>query len=187
MRYQAHRPVPREKRSEGPTDRYTVKPRIGDRNGLNDHSSNVSFFLRGAEQRSLERKRPITVPACSLRKQDQRIATDQSFGYCVTLDRGVADLPIHKDCALQFGEPAEERPLGNLRFGDERTGNKRAEDRDVSVGDVICRKQHGALSGRLSDQADPKPEHSTTPPVIKGWQRFHPPATQSQASPLYRH
>src|SRR6516162_3082800 len=187
MRYQTHRPVPGEKRSEGPTDRYAVEPRIGEGNGLNGYSSDVSFFLRGAEQCGLERKRPITVSACSLREQDQRIAANQPFGYCVALDRGVAGLPVHKDCALQFGEPAEERPLGHLRFGDERTGNKGAEDRNVSVGDVICRKQCGALIGGRSDQADAKPEDSTTPAVIKGWQRLHPPATKSQPGPLYRH
>src|ERR1700747_749253 len=138
MRYQAHRPVPRKKRSEEPTDRYAVEPRIGERNGLHDHSADVSFFLRSSEQRALERKRPITVPTRSLWKQDQRIAAEQSFGYRVPLDRGVADLPIHKDCALQFGEPAEEWPVGDFHFGDERTGNKRAEGGNVSVGNGIC-------------------------------------------------
>src|SRR6516162_4982813 len=140
MRHQTHRSVPGEERSKGSTHRYAVEPRIGERNGLNDHRSDVSPFLHRAKQRGLERKRPISVSACSFRKQDQRIAADQPFGYCVALDRGVAELPVYKNCALQFSEPAKEWPLGDLCFGNKRTGYKRTKDRDVRIGYVIGRK-----------------------------------------------
>ena len=91
-----------------------------------------------------------------------------AVGGCVALDRGVAELPVYKNCALQFSEPAKEWPLGDLCFGNKRTGYKRTKDRDVRIGYVIGRKQYGSLIGRRSDQMNAKPEQSTTPTVIKG-------------------
>jgi hypothetical protein len=97
---QTHRPVPGEERTIRPTDRNAVEPRIGERHWLNGHGPDPSVRRRGAEQRGLERKYPVAVAACSLRKQDQRVADGEPFGYRVAMGCGVAHPSIDKDRAL---------------------------------------------------------------------------------------
>ena len=78
----------------------------------------------GAKQRGLERKDPVSVAACPLRKQYQSVAGGKPLGYLLALGCRAADPPIDKDRPLQSRERSEKRPVRHLTFGDERACNQ---------------------------------------------------------------
>ncbi len=125
--------VPREEWPVEAPDRNAVEARVGERDRLNDHRGKTFPDLGGAEQRAFKRKHPIAVSARPLRKEDQCIASGEPVADRVALGGGAAHSTVDKDAALQFGEPAEERPIRHLGFGDKGTGDHRAEDRDIGV------------------------------------------------------
>src|SRR6516165_1658181 len=125
-------------------------------------------MLRSAEQSTLERKRAIAVSARSFRKKNQRVAGGQSSRYRLALSYRAPHSPIDENRALQLGQPTDKRPVRHFLLGDKGSRNQRAENRDVSIRYVICRKQYRAIGDRLADDADPKSKNATAPPMIKG-------------------
>lgn len=185
--YQIDRTVPREERTVEPPDRYPIEACVGQGDRLNDYGGNAIALLRGAEQCAFERQHAIAVSARSFRKEDQRIAGSQSPAYGIPLDGGAPHLPVDKNTALELGEPAEERPPRDLGFCDEGTGDYRAEDGYVGVGDVIGRIENRTFAGRRPNHSNSKSEDPAAPAVIEYRQRPRPLAAQRQSDHLHRH
>src|SRR5205085_10063832 len=110
---------------------------------------------------------PLPVSARSLGDKYQPTPRREPPGDAVALLRGAAHLPVDKDRTLQFGEPAEQRPARDLSLRDEGTGDQRAEDRDIEIGDVIGGEQHRTHGCRPADPAHPQTEDAAAPAVIK--------------------
>src|SRR4029077_14191620 len=100
MGEQIHRPVPGEECAISSSDRDPVEPGISKRDRLNNDGLLPPALRRGAKQRGLERKDPVPVAACSLRKQYQSVAGSKPLGYRVALGCCAADPPIDKDRPL---------------------------------------------------------------------------------------
>src|ERR1700757_794522 len=111
MSEQIRRPVPCDERTISTSDRDAVEPGIGKRDRLNDDGLDPPALRRSAKQRGLERKDPIPVAACPLRKQYQSVACGKPLGYLVALGCRAADPPIDKDRPLQSRERSEKRPV----------------------------------------------------------------------------
>ena len=107
--------------------------------------------------------------------------------WAVALLKRAAHLPVDEHRALQFGEPAEQWPAGNLALGDERAGDQRPEDRDVEIGDVVGGEQHRTRRRRLADAAHPQTKNAAAAAVVKAREARHPTLVQQEADRLHRH
>ncbi len=79
---------------------------------------------------------------------------------------GFRGAPLDEDGALQLGQPAEERPSGDLRLGDERSRQERSEHLYIEIGGVVGDDQHRARLRQAAADAHPDAENAADEAVI---------------------
>ena len=136
-----------------------------------------------AEQRALERENAVAVAARSFREQDQRVLGGEPAGDAVALLGRAAHPAVDEHRALQFRQPAEQRPARHLGLGDERGGEQRAQHGDVEIGDVVGGEQHRADGDRPADRAHPQAEDAAAAPVVPAREGGDPGPPQQQTRP----
>src|SRR3546814_5776223 len=99
-------------------------------------------------------------------KQDHAVAGREPAAQLRGLEMRGARLAVDEDRALQLRELAEERPLRDLRLGDERPRNEGAVDRDVEIGGMVGDEQRRPCARAAAEHLEADAEQAAADPEI---------------------
>ena len=96
-------------------------------------------------------------------------------------------MAVDEDRALQPGQPAEERPSGDLALGDEAHRADRAQHADVEPGHVVRRDEKRPLGGQRPLDRDPDAEQPAEEAMVAHGQGPRPGRPDEQQHALHGH
>src|SRR3546814_719408 len=167
MGSEIHVAIPCEQRAQRIAHRHSIDEDIGHGNRLHGEWSAVDPAFRDAEERTLEREYAVAVAAGPFRKEDEVVPGIEPSLQRIAVPCRPACPAFDGHGALQPGEKAEQRPVGDLRLGYEAARYQAAQHHDVQIGTVIAGEKRRSDRGTLAP--DPAPD-STDAPAEEGIQ-----------------
>ena len=187
MGQKVHIAVPGKGRAHVPVHGQVGKPGIGDRDRLHCQGLALDLLLGDREQRTLEGQHPVAVARRALGKQDQATVSFETACDRILLLAGLARPAVDEDCALQLGEPAEQRPARDLGLGHEAAAHQGAQDLDVEVGGVVGHDQQRLVPGDATAHVQPYAEDAANQAVVPLGETDRCPRTDRHEHGLDRH